>query len=273
MGPYAYKDRQWVGFDDVDTIRRKSEFVREKGLGGGMVWALDLDDFNNRCGQGRHPLMNTIKAVLGPAKGQYSPTRRKEESLSTTGTSETAPEAPESGTASDTKIPLQVSETVPFGEIDVAQEEVITPQVAPVVFREEDNFRTPILEEKPALLEEAEGSTSAEEDEEKFRTPEVTGGKKVVCYFTNWAWYRPGVGKYKPENINSDLCTHIVYGFAALDPGTLTIRAHDSWADFDNKFYEQVDLIDDNTLSSSSSLGDCLEIKEQEGALGSGWME
>ena len=273
MGPYAYKDRQWVGFDDVDTIRRKSEFVREKGLGGGMVWALDLDDFNNRCGQGRHPLMNTIKAVLGPAKGQYSPTRRKEESLSTTGTSETAPEAPESGTASDTKIPLQVSETVPFGEIDVAQEEVITPQVAPVVFREEDNFRTPILEEKPALLEEAEGSTSAEEDEEKFRTPEVTGGKKAVCYFTNWAWYRPGVGKYKPENIKSDLCTHIVYGFAVLDPGTLTIRAHDSWADFDNKFYEQVDLIDDNTLSSSSSLGDCLEIKEQEGALGSGWME
>jgi chitinase len=23
MGPYAYKDRQWVGYDDVDTIRRK----------------------------------------------------------------------------------------------------------------------------------------------------------------------------------------------------------------------------------------------------------
>jgi chitinase len=31
-----------------------------------------------------------------------------------------------------------------------------------------------------------------------------------------------------------------VYGFAVLDPGTLTIRAHDSWADFDNEFYKQV---------------------------------
>ena len=78
MGPYAYKDRQWVGFDDVATIRKKAEFVRELGLGGGMVWALDLDDFNNRCGQGKHPLMNTIKAVLGPARGQYAHTMKTE---------------------------------------------------------------------------------------------------------------------------------------------------------------------------------------------------
>ena len=36
------------------------------GLAGGMVWALDLDDFKNRCGEGHHPLMNTIKSILGP---------------------------------------------------------------------------------------------------------------------------------------------------------------------------------------------------------------
>ena len=39
------------------------------GLAGGMVWALDLDDFKNRCGEGPHPLMNEIKKVLGPKKG------------------------------------------------------------------------------------------------------------------------------------------------------------------------------------------------------------
>ena len=27
---------------------------------------IDLDDFKNRCGEGHHPLMNQIKAVLGP---------------------------------------------------------------------------------------------------------------------------------------------------------------------------------------------------------------
>ena len=56
----------------------------------------------------------------------------------------------------------------------------------------------------------------------------------MVCYFTNWAWYRPGDGKYRPRDVKAELCTHIVYGFAILDPVTLTIRAHDSWADFDN---------------------------------------
>lgn len=70
----------------------------------------------------------------------------------------------------------------------------------------------------------------------------LTGNEqyKMVCYFTNWAWYRPGVGKYKPDDIDSNLCTHIVYGFAVLNRDTLTIRTHDSWADIDNKFYEKV---------------------------------
>lgn len=64
IGPYAYKGSQWVSFDDVDMIRKKSQFIRDMGLGGGMIWALDLDDFKNRCGQGAHPLLTTIQQVL-----------------------------------------------------------------------------------------------------------------------------------------------------------------------------------------------------------------
>ena len=56
----------------------------------------------------------------------------------------------------------------------------------------------------------------------------------MVCYFTNWAWYRQGVGKYLPETIDERLCTHIVYGFAVLDYENLIVKAHDSWADYDN---------------------------------------
>lgn len=48
MGPVAWKGNQWVGYDDVEQIRLKSEMVKKYGYGGGMIWALDLDDFNNR---------------------------------------------------------------------------------------------------------------------------------------------------------------------------------------------------------------------------------
>lgn len=49
-----------------------------------------------------------------------------------------------------------------------------------------------------------------------------------------------GGGKYLPEDIDAKLCTHIVYGFAVLDRDSLTIKPHDTWADFDNHFYERV---------------------------------
>lgn len=37
MGPYAYKGNQWVSYDDVTMVRKKSELIRQLNLGGGMV--------------------------------------------------------------------------------------------------------------------------------------------------------------------------------------------------------------------------------------------
>jgi len=92
MGPYAYKDKQWVSFDDVDTIRRKTQYIVDNGYAGGMVWALDLDDFNGEtCGQGKYPLMNAIKSVLSGA-ARESPNVRQNAPYTT-------PYAPPSTTA------------------------------------------------------------------------------------------------------------------------------------------------------------------------------
>jgi chitinase len=43
----------------------------------------------------------------------------------------------------------------------------------------------------------------------------------VVCYYTNWAQYRNGLGRFYPENIDPNLCTHINYAFAQLRDGVI----------------------------------------------------
>ncbi|KAK2190227.1 hypothetical protein NP493_85g00003 [Ridgeia piscesae] len=50
--PYAFKNDQWVGYDDVQSLTGKVNWLQTQGYGGWMVWALDLDDFkHNVCGQ------------------------------------------------------------------------------------------------------------------------------------------------------------------------------------------------------------------------------
>ena len=42
-----------------------------------------------------------------------------------------------------------------------------------------------------------------------------------MCYYTNWAQYRNGPGRFYPENIDPNLCTHINYAFAELRDGVI----------------------------------------------------
>jgi len=76
MGPYAHKGTQWVSYDDAAIIRKKAQLMRSLDLGGGMVWALDLDDFRNRCGNGVHPLLHEIHDVLKDSPSLFEPTSK-----------------------------------------------------------------------------------------------------------------------------------------------------------------------------------------------------
>lgn len=52
--------------------------------------------------------------------------------------------------------------------------------------------------------------------------------------FVSTSCFRQGTGKYVPSDIDPDLCTHVIYGFAVLDAEQLVIKPHDTWADYDN---------------------------------------
>ncbi|KAK3932974.1 Acidic mammalian chitinase, partial [Frankliniella fusca] len=55
-------------------------------------------------------------------------------------------------------------------------------------------------------------------------------GRVLVCYVGTWAYYRPGNGKFTPEDIDPDLCTHLVYAFVGIT-GQGDVSVLDSWLD------------------------------------------
>lgn len=80
-GPYAHSaaSKQWVGYDDVEAVARKADYIQERGYGGAAVWTLDLDDFNNLCCQGEscqycqcllYPDWSPPRPVPAPEHGQ-----------------------------------------------------------------------------------------------------------------------------------------------------------------------------------------------------------
>ncbi|KAL3277279.1 hypothetical protein HHI36_012629 [Cryptolaemus montrouzieri] len=68
----------------------------------------------------------------------------------------------------------------------------------------------------------------------------------VVCYFSSWAVYRQGYGKFSPQNIDPNLCTHILYTFIGLNPdGSVNILDPQA-AIVDNEFQDAVNLKSQN---------------------------
>ena len=84
LAPYSYWDRQWIGYDNIESITIKSKYAKAMGLGGGMIWSIETDDFRGLCGNGKYPLLNAMKSVFESANIPALPLPNPEKSTTTT---------------------------------------------------------------------------------------------------------------------------------------------------------------------------------------------
>lgn len=112
--PYAHSANQWIGYDDEESIRTKMRFAKSLGLGGGMVWTIENDDFLGTYGKA-FPLISIIKEEFGsgssgpeppaptgstntPTTTTQAPTTSTTSMATTTTKTPTTPTTSESGT-------------------------------------------------------------------------------------------------------------------------------------------------------------------------------
>ena len=63
--PFIYKDNVIIGYDDLESIEAKLNYLISRNLGGVTIWSLDYEDANGvACSMGDYPLMNRIYKIF-----------------------------------------------------------------------------------------------------------------------------------------------------------------------------------------------------------------
>ncbi|KAF5280199.1 hypothetical protein FQA39_LY18116 [Lamprigera yunnana] len=61
--PYSYRNDQWVGYDDVESIEKKVVLASKLKLGGMMMWSVDMDDPRGIAGE-KFPLAKAMSKKI-----------------------------------------------------------------------------------------------------------------------------------------------------------------------------------------------------------------
>lgn len=97
----------------------------------------------------------------------------------------------------------------------------------------------PVFTPGPEINTITDNSIASATEAPGLSRPENGTNAKVVCYFTNWSHKRPDQGKFSPESLDANLCTHIIFAFANLNNEFRLIPSEPS-DDGPNGLYERV---------------------------------
>uniref|UniRef100_A0AC34FAZ4 GH18 domain-containing protein n=1 Tax=Panagrolaimus sp. ES5 TaxID=591445 RepID=A0AC34FAZ4_9BILA len=61
---YWVKDYQWLSSENARSVRLKTNYAKEMGLAGVMIFGMHTDDYDNDCGTGKYPLISAIRDTL-----------------------------------------------------------------------------------------------------------------------------------------------------------------------------------------------------------------
>ncbi|KFB46746.1 AGAP011033-PA-like protein [Anopheles sinensis] len=206
--PYAFRGDQWISYDNTYSIALKVQYAKWMNLGGVMIWSIESDDAKGICGEGQFPITST---VFSEVFGGTAPT------ITTT---TTRPTTTTTTTTSTTKV-------VPATTTTTSRPVVTT--TTTTTTRRTTTTKRPT--EK--LVCPSSGY---------LRDPNNCGQfyqYKVFCFFNNEAAYRVGAGKRTVDDINGDLCTHVIYNSITLT-NTGTLKLLDSYNDVTNGAFNRL---------------------------------
>ncbi|CAI9723552.1 acidic mammalian chitinase-like [Octopus vulgaris] len=63
--PFIAVDNDWIGYENIESVKLKANFALQNNYGGLMFWTLDLDDFKGICNGGeKYPLLTAANSVV-----------------------------------------------------------------------------------------------------------------------------------------------------------------------------------------------------------------
>ncbi|CAD0205835.1 unnamed protein product [Chrysodeixis includens] len=100
--PYAFKDYNWVTYDDANSIALKVDYAKSLGIDKIMIWSIETDDFHGLCGYGNNPLLNAINLALDSS----FTTNRPSSTSSPDATTSNSDSSSSSATSSSSSLPI-----------------------------------------------------------------------------------------------------------------------------------------------------------------------